>query len=104
MSLKVNSLEFNIVNGPSKDRLFDVCKYTYDHDAFITAVFEVGGGSRNRTVEITSINTLQHESGNGESFNIEGIVNVPWLNKTCERFSAYYDSKSRNGHLKIILG
>lgn len=103
MSLKVKGLEFKIINGPSRDRLFDVCKYTYDQDAFITAMFELKGETK-REVEITSINTLQHESGNGESFNIEGIVNVPWLNKTCERFSAYYDSKSRNGHLKIILG
>jgi hypothetical protein len=103
MSLKVNSLEFKIVDGPSRDRLFDVCKYTYDQDAFVVAVFKVGGGSRNRTVEITSISMIQHECGNGESFNIEGTIDIPWLNKTCEKFSGYYNSKSRSGHLKIIF-
>ena len=99
---EVDSLDFKIINGPSRDRIFDVCKYTHDQNAVVAAVFEVEIGSRNSTVEITTISMLQHECGNGESFNIEGTIDVPWLCKNY-KFKSYYNSKSRNGHMKIIF-
>ena len=95
MDIKKKSYE--IVSGPSKDRLFDACKYLSHGQSPIEVSFCVSIGN----VTDVRIQEIQHEDGSGESFNISGVAKPPY-EREIVRFNGYYNAKSRKGIVNFI--
>ena len=111
---------YDIVAGPSKDALFDACKYACSKTAKLTVDFSVAIGYTmpkndprrgHIAMAITDIKIygIEHEDGSGESFNLHGyckadLNSLGGNNVTYKsyRFKAYYNSKSRNGRITLI--
>ena len=105
---------YEIVVGPSKDLLFDACKYAYSKNANISVSFSIAAGytmpandptagcipMRIKNIRICSI---EHEDGSGESFNLHGYCMADLnsfhanVNYESYRFKAYYNTKNRRG-------
>lgn len=105
---------FDIVDGPSRDTLFDACKYAYSKAAQVPVYFGVVFGQMPKnhpdcgahlpmSIKDVKITGIEHEDGSGESFNLHGYCNAD-LNFMSEdatyatyKFEAYYNAKSRDG-------
>ena len=101
--------QYWIFNGPSRDTLFDACKYAYDKNAVIPIFFGVAEGytAPLNDPTITKICGISHEDGSGVSFNIRGYCMVKFSNgrnemKACS-FKAYYNARTREGHISFQL-
>ena len=110
---------FNIENGPSRDTLFDSCKYAYSEGANVPVEFSValrylappddpGSSYVRMDIEDIRIIEIQHEDGSGHSFNLKGFCNADTKtisgqpnNLEQYRFKAYYNSKSRKGTISF---
>lgn len=107
-----------IVNGPNRDRLIDAFKYAYDDDKVsvnfavsisYNAVEEDGKRvcfpTHLAQIERMIINTIQHEDGSGESFNLSGRCTACLERyggaKHYYKFEAYYNAKTRTGTIKF---
>lgn len=116
MSTKMESKLFEIVAGPSKDLLFDACKYAYSRQNHLTVGFKVaigytrpkndpGAGIIPMTISDMVITSIQHEDGSGESFNIEGFCRANLLSITetlkSYNFNAYYETRTRRGTISF---
>lgn len=109
---------YRIFNGPSRDTLFDACKYAYDKNAVIPIFFGVADyytaplsdpTCAYTTLEVSAIKIceISHEDGSGVSFNIRGYCMVKFSNgrnemKTCS-FEAYYNARTREGHISFHM-
>ena len=111
---------YDIVAGPNKDALFDVCKYVCSKTAKLTVNFTVAigytmpkndPGCAYIAMAITDIMIygIEHEDGSGESFNLHGyckadLNSLGGNNVTYKsyRFKAYYNSKNRKGCITLI--
>ena len=107
------SRNYQIMNGPSADRLFDALKYAYDKKgANVTIDFDVSEGLTSHNKEVAAylkmdaknwhISSITHEDGSGHSFNLAGYVAI----KTSTEyenysFSAYYNANSRTGSISF---
>ncbi|MBR2587276.1 hypothetical protein IKE71_02790 [Candidatus Saccharibacteria bacterium] len=102
---------YDIMNGPSRDTLFDACKYAHTKDARIPINFSVAASytatrsCHNRAyvpMEMFSVNIfgIEHEDGSGDSFNLHGncyvTLDTPKTYTLC-RFYSYYNTKTRKG-------
>lgn len=111
---------YGIIAGPNKDILFDACKYAYSKNSTIKVDFTVVIGytappSDPRSAYIPmkigdfKIVGITHEDGSGESFLLQGYCKAD-LSSTGGvstsysdyRFKAYYNAKSRRGHVKFV--
>ena len=111
---------YDIVAGPNKDALFDVCKYACSKTAKLTVDFTVAIGytmPKNdpgccyfaMAITDIKISGIRHEDGSGESFILDGYCKAD-LNPLGEnnvayksyRFKAYYNSKNREGRITFI--
>lgn len=105
--------EFKIVDGPSKDRLFDACKYAYDARVKFIPRIEIAVGydgpgyipARIKQLKLTGI---EHEDGSGQSLNLFGNCLGNFSDNPLEgeemfsyNFHAYYNAGTRTG--KIVL-
>ena len=103
---------FNIVDGPNRDMLFDACKYARDKTVRIPINFIVAIGygiPKNHPgfqmyVSDIKIASIEHEDGSGEKFNLRGYCKADLDStvgnaETCTsyKFEAYYDTKNRSG-------
>lgn len=109
--------KFDIVAGPSKDMLFDACKYAYNKRVRLLVNFDIAIGYTmpredvgcvymSMVISNIRICSIEHEDGSGEHFNLRGYCKAD-LNSferksnllvyTSYKFVAYYDSKSRKG-------
>ena len=94
MTTQISSLNrYNIISGPSADRLFDSLKYAYDSRAKVRVKFTIKktGDSCAQKVSVV-IGGISHEDNSGSSFNITGYLG----NK---RFEGHYNSNKRGGYL-----
>lgn len=109
---------YEIMNGPSRDTLFDACKYAYSkfnkiHVEFtVAAGYTMPKGSPGRayvSLRLTDIIIagIAHENGSGESFNLYGYCHAD-LNSFGGQvtyknyyFSAYYNTQTRTGTIKF---
>lgn len=86
---------YKITNGPSKDRLFDACKYAGNNADKIEVAFAIEQPATGKSVALSAfIRGIEHEDGSGESFIISGALKTKTGNR---RFKAYYSSKRRQG-------
>lgn len=110
--------EYEIMNGPSKDALFDACKYACSKNARIALEFSIAAGYTTPPenpncayVPLKAgdyiITMIQHEDGSGESFNLSGFCKADtdvFGKGTLEsyEFSMYFNTKSRKGHITLF--
>lgn len=109
---------FDIYNGPSRDLLFDACKYAYDKGIKIPIDFKVALGTTRPKEEPTaayvpmqigdfSIASIEHEDGSGTSFNIVGFckANLPINNDGYKSymFEIYYKATRREGYIRFRI-
>lgn len=109
--------EKEIVNGPSKDTLFDACKYAYNSKVVIPIGFKVALGYTApkddpacayvpMSVSGFRISAISHEDGSGESFSLSGCCHASLdpnpIHLDSYEFVAYYNSKTRKGTIKFI--
>jgi len=109
-----NGARYDIVAGPSRDTLFDACKYAYSKTARVNINFLIPIGYTAPAGDPTRayiampisdilVKSIEHENGSGESFNLVGEckVSLNSFNRNTERsvcrFEAYYDTKRRTG-------
>lgn len=110
---------YEIVDGPSKDTLFDSCKYACSKSGSrVTVDFRVAIGytkpandprCENIPMAIKNIRIMgiEHEDGSGESFNLKGYcdANLESYKGTNDvdyeayHFKGYYNSKKRRGFM-----
>ena len=107
-----------IEKGPSKDRLFDAMKFTYDQDVDIPIQFYVVVGYSAPVdhpgcmvfyagIKNLRITSLEYEDGSGDSFNIRGFCDTnadTRTNSTYEhcKFKAYYNTVTRKGSMEFL--
>ena len=111
--------KYDIVDGPSKDTLFDSCKYACSKNGSrVTVDFRVAIGYTMpvndpccayvpMAIKNIRIMGIEHEDGSGESFNLTGYcdANLESYRGTKEvdykpySFKAYYTSKRRHGFM-----
>ena len=104
---------YDIVKGPSKDALFDACKYAYGKNS-IYVDFTVAAGYtasmsshqaayKPMAVDNIVICSIGHEDGSGESFILQGYcnANVDSLIYKSHRFVAHYNTKKRRGKISF---
>ena len=109
---------FDIMGGPSKDTLFDACKYAYSKTTKMIIEFDVASGytqppeSKNcayvkMQMADIKIAGIEHEDGSGDSFNLRGYCRAninPFGEVVSGRpyeFRAYYNTKTRKGHISF---
>ena len=115
------SKSYSIVGGPSKDLLFDACKYAHSENVGVQLDFHVALGftappSDPRCAYIKMalkdvvVTGISHEDGSGESFIIEGHCDADLHSFGIAeyvyehyRFKAYYNTHRRKGTFTIIL-
>ncbi|MBQ3441181.1 hypothetical protein IJG27_02600 [Candidatus Saccharibacteria bacterium] len=108
--VKIESERYNIVAGPNKDTIFDICKYSFDRRTKIFAEFTIVIGYTGVTSIVTDIKitSIQHEDGSGDKFNLVGYctTGLPSLTNDVAyrpyKFMAFYNSRSREGHIAFI--
>lgn len=111
MSFEVKNVKFEIVNGPSRDMIFDSMKYSYE--TRIPLEFEIVKGYSGPKDDPTSaamllntrdieVHTIQHEDGTGFKFNLKGYLDVKDDRGYLPRkFKAFYNAKTRKGTITI---
>ena len=110
---------YEIVNGPNKDAIFDACKYAYSENAKLDISFEIAIGYTApkddpgcayvpMAIKDIKITSIKHEDGSGESFNLEGYCKADLSNfggsvvtYTDYKLKAYYNTKHREGSVKF---
>lgn len=95
-----------IVDGPSKDRLFDACKYAYEKNPIeVDFKFDPPDGLGQVETKNLKITSIEHEDGSGFSLNFNGYIDAkPSTEKYFlpYRITAYYNTKSRKGHISFL--
>ena len=115
----MNTRSYDVVGGPSKDTLFDACKYACSKTAKVEVNFSVAIGytaPKNdpgccyvpMSIADIRITSIEHEDGSGESFNLCGYCKADLNNfggaaaaLKHYRFKAYYNSKTRRGFISF---
>lgn len=107
---------FNISNGPGRDILFDAFKYAYNNKVEIPASFAIEGNEISSITKLR-IQSIEHEDGSGESFNLFGTCHVNFdadvdhsdvelktgsfgSYASCS-FQAYYSVRNRKGTISF---
>ena len=116
MNTKKNSRSFDILNGPSKDLLFDACKYAHSKEVRInvdlTVAFgytmpknEAGAAYMRMAVSEIMIVGIEHENGSGDSLIVTGYCHADLDSMKGKlkpyQFRAYYNSKTRKGNIQF---
>lgn len=116
------SQSYSIVGGPSKDLLFDACKYAHSKNvgvpldfhvalAFTAPLNDPGCAYIKMALKDVVVTGISHEDGSGESFIIEGhcAADLHSFGSIAEyvyehyRFKAYYNTHRRKGTFTIVL-
>ena len=120
--MNINSTEdryLDIIAGPSKDRLFDACKYSYDDETRVPVEFSIalaytkpkkdpGALCLMKKVTDLTISGIEHEDGTGDSLNLHGYCEAnltPYDDVEGIKhysFRAYYNAKRRTGFITFI--
>ena len=98
MSIEIKAVTLEIVDGPSRDTLFDSMKYSYESG--IPIEFKINGeDSSPLRIRDVEIHMIQHEDGTGYKFNLEGYLDVKIADQGYipRRFKAFYNAKTRKG-------
>ena len=109
--VKIESERYSIIAGPNKDTIFDICKYSFDSRTKIFAEFTIAIGYAGVISIVTDIRitSIQHEDGSGDKFNLTGYCTTGLPTSPAKdvaykpyKFTAFYNSRSREGHITFI--
>ena len=100
---------YTISDGPSRDFLIDAFKYSYDGNTRLGSRFHLDPltmapmGHPGYTVTNLHITTISHEDDSGQSFIFTGwcYVDLDGCGSKLHNFDAYYNAKSREGHMQF---
>ncbi len=120
--MNTSTRSFEIVNGPSRDTLFDACKYAYDRQTTISVDFSVAIGYTTPPSQSQSgyipmklknirIDGIRHKNSSGTKFDLYGFCDADleiyrykytasWKHY---QFRATYDSKCRTGEITFVF-
>ena len=108
-----------IENGPNREALVDAFKYVYDKNSTVNVEFKVAIGYTGNPSDPTTayipmhirdirIVEIEHEDGSGYSFNLEGYcqadlytLSASFVHYRPYAFKAYYNAKTRRGHISF---
>ncbi|MBR0133841.1 hypothetical protein IJM16_01075 [Candidatus Saccharibacteria bacterium] len=112
MNTNESNRRFEIVNGPSRDLIFDACKYAHSRDVGIKVDLTIafgytmpkgtpGSGYLRMAISEILIVGVEHENGSGDDLNIAGYcrANLESIGRDLKpyKFKAHYNSKTRKG-------
>ena len=117
-ALESQTVRFNISGGPSRDRIFDACKYLHDKIkidldfkvilGYSTPKDDPCSAALEIPVRDFRVHKIMPEDGSGESFMLSGRCKadlnpcMPMIKKYKEyNFSAWYNSKRRVGWISL---
>lgn len=117
-ALESQTVRFNISGGPSRDRIFDACKYLHDKIkidldfkvilGYSTPKDDPCSAALEIPVRDFRVHKIMHEDESGESFMLSGRCKadlnpcMPMIKKYKEyNFSAWYNSKRRVGWISL---
>ena len=117
--LDSQTVRFNINGGPSRDRIFDACKYLHDKIkidldfkvilGYSTPKDDPCSAALEISVRDFRVHKIMHEDGSGESFMLSGRCKadlnpcMPMIKQYREySFSAWYNSKRRVGWISLL--
>lgn len=118
--MDIKEKTYDIIGGPSKDLLFDACKYAYNAlptniglyfsvvKGYTTPVDNPGCAYVLMDISDIRIVGIEHEDGSGESFNLHGYCNInekplaAGLLLKSYKFKAYYNAKTRKGTISFF--
>lgn len=98
-----------ITEGPSKDVLFDCCKYAYgDKRCQVVFTFHVSTVKSTDDcdkfdtlfVRVLRITSITHKNSHGNSFYLEGFCEI-WADTLCT-FYAEYDAEKHEGTFRFV--
>lgn len=117
MNTSITERSYEIMNGPSRDTLFDACKYAYAENAKVTIDFVVAAGHTMPKghpgrayipMKLTDIliASIEHEDGSGDSFNLRGYCRADLrisgsTTYSNYHFRGYYNTKNRTGTISF---
>ncbi len=91
------NLNFEIVNGPSKQEVFSACMHRFDENAETANVFDILASPDAQAIRKSlAIDSVTHEDGSGESFILRGVCSI---DDEIHSFKGYYRTDSRKGFL-----
>ena len=114
--LHSKSEHYNIVAGPSRDRLLDAFKYARDNTSnvpisFVSVLRKI---TDTQVVQMHAekfrISCIEHDDGSGNSFNLKGTCYASFVEPTLSsikpktnpyKFVAYYNTATRKGVIKF---
>lgn len=96
----MNPNYFEIVNGPSKEELFNACMHYADDNADTANIFDIlVSPDTKATHKSLAVDSITHEDGSGESFVLRGDCSI---DNSFHRFKGYYRTDTRKGFLNIL--
>ena len=112
----MDTKNFEIISGPSKDAVFDACKYAYNKNTKVALDFKVAIGYTTppshpatgcipMSITDTKITGIRHEDGSGDSFILCGYCHADLNGGTAYKlykFEACYNTKKRKGNISFI--
>ena len=105
---------YEIVDGPSRDRIYDAIKYVYEMEIPTKFVIVEGYSAppEDPNAVVFALKTrdviihqIQHNSGTGFDFKLEGSLDAMPSSDTSWHpytFQAYYNAKSRKGNIRLF--
>ena len=98
---------FGVLAGPSRDFLFDACKYAcsgFGPKIDFSAENIIDDDIRARVrIIVDCLLMIEHEDGSGEKFLLRGYCRIGTNPaEESKRFEGFYDSRRRRGHLKVF--
>jgi hypothetical protein len=114
--ITIKSRNYEIVNGPSRDTLFDACKYACTETAKITIDLSVaiaytmpldhpGCACVPMDIHDVTIYGIEHDNGTGYCFILRGYCKAILSEASKEaklyKFEAHYNTKTRSGDIAL---
>lgn len=110
-----NNKCFDIQCGPSRETLFDACKYAYDESKinihFDIALKYTEDNLKYYKMQISDVKVIgvEHEDGSGTKLNIHGTMKADLTESrpvsarpVCYKYIAYYDTKKKKGTILFV--
>lgn len=114
--IELKDRQYDIIGGPSKDALFDACKYAYCKNSSVQVKFSVamgytmpandpGSAYVPLALKDVRIRAIEHEDSSGDKFILQGYCEADLgyfgfgepKNFKPYRFKAFYNARRRIG-------
>ena len=92
------SKQYDIVNGPDREQVFDSFENTYSKGGR-PIQFTINDGAKQKTLSDVRIVGMSYEDGSGRNLIINGYCRFG--KEISVDFSMYYNSSSRSGYVEL---